>query len=89
MKNKVRQNLPKWFEGDVYEIGDEVRNPFSGETCLLTAEELSMYDLIKGAEIVLATGMPFADTNKISKMMRKGLDWFIHNNPSAYYVLLD
>ena len=25
-----KQELPKWFDGEVYEIGDEVRNPFSG-----------------------------------------------------------
>ena len=66
MKNKVRQKLPKWFDGEVYETGDEVRNPFSGDTCLLTAEELSMYDLIKGAEMVLQMSVAM-DTKKIKK----------------------
>ena len=46
MKDKVRQKLPKWFDGEVYEIGDEVRNPFSGEVCVLTAEELSIGEQI-------------------------------------------
>ena len=51
------QKLPDWFEGTIYEIGDEVRNPFSGETTTLTANELSMYDLVKGAEMVIAMGV--------------------------------
>jgi hypothetical protein len=88
MKNRTRQNLPKWFDGEVYEIGDEVRNPFSGETCLLTAEELSMYDLIKGAEMAIAMGMGI-DQEECYKIMRKGMDWFIQNNPQAYMTLLD
>ena len=88
MKNKTRQKLPKWFDGEVYEIGDEVRNPFSGETCLLTAEELSMYDLIKGAEMAIAMGMP-VDHEECVKIMQKGIDWFIHKNPQAYMILLD
>jgi len=88
MKNKVRQNLPKWFDGEVYEIGDEVRNPFSGETCVLTAEELSMYDLIQGAQMAIAMGMP-VDHEECYEMMQKGIDWFIHKNPQAYMILLD
>ena len=88
MKEKVRQKLPKWFDGQVYEIGDEVRNPFSGETCLLTAEELSMYDLIKGAEMVyiLKVVLP---REKSYSIMEKGGRWFRKNNPEAYMILLD
>jgi len=88
MKNKTRQNLPKWFDGEVYEIGDEVRNPFSGETCLLTAEELSMYDLVKGAEMVIQMGVAM-DVDRCYELMQKGGDWFLANNPSAYMILLD
>tara|TARA_R110000868_G_scaffold100435_2_gene276200 strand:- start:2239 stop:2505 length:267 start_codon:yes stop_codon:yes gene_type:complete len=88
MKNKVRQKLPKWFDGEVYELGDEVRNPFSGDTCLLTAEELSMYDLIKGAEMVLqmATTM---DNDACYDIIEKGCAWFRNVNPKAYMTLLD
>jgi len=88
MKNKEKQKLPKWFDGEVYETGDEVSNPFSGETYLLTAEELSIYDLIKGAEMAIAMGMVI-DHEECYKIMRKGIDWFIQNNPQAYMVLLD
>ena len=41
--------LPDWFDGTVYDKGDTVKNPFSGEEFKLTAEELSMYDYIVGS----------------------------------------
>ena len=52
MNDKVKQQLPNWFKGEVYELGDEVRNPFSGETVLLDAAELSMYDAVKGLSLI-------------------------------------
>ena len=88
MKNKAKENIPKWFTGTVYEEGGEVSNPFSGDTCLLTAEELSIYDLIKGAELSLTMGMPF-EANEVASLMQKGLDWFRKHNPEAYMILLD
>ena len=80
-------NLPEWFDGELYEKGDEVTNRFSGEKCILTSEELSMYDFIMGAQIVLEMGM--MDKPKIVEDLRKGLDWFRTNNNEAYMVLLD
>jgi hypothetical protein len=80
--------LPEWFEGEIYEMGDEVRNPFSGETSLLTADELSMYDLIKGAEMVIAMGVA-PDNNECIKIMEEGAEWFKETNPKAYKILLD
>ena len=41
--------LPKWFQGEVYTEGAEVTNRFGGDSCYLTAEELSMYDFVIGA----------------------------------------
>ena len=87
MKNKVKEQLPNWFEGEVYELGDEVRNPYSGETVLLDAAELSMYDLIKGAEMVLHMGV--ADINRCRDVIDQGKDWFLAKNPQAYMILLD
>ena len=80
-------NLPEWFDGELYEKGDEVTNRFSGEKYDLTAEELSMYDFIMGAQIVLEMGM--MDNPKIVEDLRNGLDWFRTNNNKAYIVLLD
>ena len=85
---KEKQKLPKWFDGELYEIGDEVRNPYSGEKIELTAIELSMYDFCMGATFVYETG-GLSVNGKILKDLQKGLDWFRKNNPKAYMVLLD
>ena len=87
MKDKVKEQLPDWFEGEVYEIGDEVRNPFSGETIMLDAAELSMYELVKGAEIAMQTG--FFNIDCCIDIMNQGRDWMLAKNPKAYMTLLD
>jgi len=87
MKNKTKGQLPSWFEGEVYEIGDEVRNPLSGETALLDAAELSMYDAIKGAEMVMLMGV--ADMDRCIDVINQGKDWMLAKNPQAYMTLLD
>ena len=79
--------LPTWFDGELYEKGDVVTNRFSGEEFTLTAEELSMYDFIMGAQMVIEMGM--IDKPKVIEDLRKGLDWFRENNNKAYMVLLD
>ena len=86
MNNKVREQLPDWFDGEVYEVGDEVSNPFSGETCFLDAAELCMYDLVKGLEMALLIGM---QSDEYIETIRKGQDWFLSKNPKAYMKLLD
>ena len=86
MKNKVKEQLPNWFHGEVYELGDEVRNPFSGETVLLDAAELSMYDVIKGAEMAVMMGIP---ADEAYDVINRGKDWMLAKNPQAYMALLD
>ena len=76
MQNK--QEMPKWFDGKVYSEGDTVSNPFTGDSVELTAEELSMYDLIMGAQMLNQW-----------EVMQKGLGWFRRENAEAYMVLLD
>ena len=78
--------LPKWFNGEVYTEGAEVQNRFSGDSCQLNAEELSMYDFVIGASNMYELGMHH---DKLVTDLRKGLDWFRKNNPSAYMTLLD
>jgi hypothetical protein len=78
--------LPLWFNGKIYKEGGIVENRFSGEEYELNNIELSMYDLIMGATIVLEMGV---ENDEIIKTIRKGLDWFRKNNPKAYIVLLD
>mgnify|MGYP003140617475 FL=1 len=82
----TKVELPKWFKGEVYTEGAEVTNRFGGDSCYLTAEELSMYDFIIGASDLMEMGM-YAP--KTIDDMRKGLDWFRKNNAEAYMKLLD
>ena len=78
--------LPEWFRGKLYKEGDTVKNRFSGKEQKLSAEELSMYDFIMGAQVMMEMGI----SNEIAIIeMRRGLDWFRKNNSKAYKVLLD
>ena len=56
----------------------EVKNPFSGQKCVLQPTAIAVYDCIKGAEAV-----------EDFDIVRKGLDWFIKFYPKEYGVLLD
>ena len=82
----TKVELPDWFNGEVYTEGAEVTNRFGGDSCHLTAEELSMYDFIIGASNMMEMGF-YAPKNIDD--MRKGLDWFRKNNAEAYMKLLD
>ena len=83
----VEQKLPKWFNGELYDKGATVRNRFSGENYELNNLELSIYDFIMGATIVVEMGM--FNTPQHVADLRKGLDWFRKHNAEAYMVLLD
>ena len=78
MSTKTSKPLPKWFDGQIYTKGSTVTNPFTGDKAELSAEELSMYDVIKGAE-----------ATRHYKLMQRGLDWFRQSNAEAYMTLLD
>ena len=90
---KKLNKLPKWFNGTIYDTGETVTNPFSGEEYKLTNLELSMYDFIMGAEMTFAVhqerqpNIPISE--KLIKDFEKGLDWFRKTNAKAYMVLLD
>ena len=83
---ETKQELPKWFKGELYKEGAEVTNRFGGDSCHLNNVELSMYDFVIGASTMVEMGM-YRD-NIVSEL-RKGLDWFRKNNPTAYMILLD
>ena len=86
-KLKAKQQLPKWFKGELYEEGAVVQNRFGGDSIELNNIELSMYDFVIGSSILMemSGGYKHTDVNEL----RKGLDWFRKNNPEAYMVLLD
>jgi len=87
MKEK-KQELPKWFNGEVYDEGLIVENQFSKEEYELNNIELSMYDFIMGATMASELGMTTTN-DEIVKDLRRGLSWFRQNNAEAYMVLLD
>ena len=82
----TKQKLPDWFDGELYEKGSEVTNPYSGESIELNNVELSMYDFVNGANFVIEMG---SRNQKLLKELQDGLYWFRVNNPKAYMVLLD
>ena len=91
MKELDKQKLPKWFTGECYTQGAEVTNRFGGDSCYLNNVELSMYDFIIGATMVLemrGDHKSLMDASMITDL-RKGLDWFRKNNAQAYMILLD
>ena len=87
-KTKKKQSVPKWFSGMIYENGETVTNPFSGETYDLNGVELSMYDFIMGSQYVMEVA-PKTVTSKQINEFHKALRWFQQNNIDAYMVLLD
>ena len=87
MKTK-KQKIPKWFQGMIYDQGEEVTNSFSGECYTLNALELSIYDYIMGSNYIFEVA-PKTVTKKQVNEFQKALTWFRVNNTEAYMVLLD
>ena len=76
---QVPYRMKEPFECMVYDTEPQkVTNPYSGDSTMLTTEEIAVYDTIKGAELA-----GLYDT------VRKGVDWFVQYNINAYSVLLD
>ena len=88
MNLTTKQELPKWFNGELYEEGSTVRNRFSGEEYELNNVELSMYDFIIGSQMVFEMAPQTVTKQKVTDF-QKGLDWFRKHNAEAYMVLLD
>jgi hypothetical protein len=78
--------IPKWFDGQIYAEGGKATNEFSGASCQLNNVELSIYDFIMGANMLIEFGTP---KKEIVTLFRKSLDWFRKTNPEAYMILLD
>jgi hypothetical protein len=78
--SKAKKTIQELFPGIVVydKKSVSVQNPFSGESCMLTPEEVAVYDYLKGCEMI-------GDY----KGLRKSLNWFRTNNSSAYMTLLD
>ena len=80
MKTATKKSIKDIFPG-IMILDDEpvrVENPFSGESIMLSPDEVAVYDYLKGCELI-------GDY----KNLQKGIDWFIKNNTKAYMTLLD
>jgi hypothetical protein len=80
MKKAVNKSIQDIFPGIMILDSEPVRveNPFSGESVILSPDEVAVYDYLKGCELI-------GD----HKGLRKGLNWFMNNNAQAYMTLLD
>lgn len=101
MKSKREKIIKKWgykkddlpFQ-DIEIYNDEetsVENKYSGASIKLNPIELAIYDVLMGA---YHFHLSIFDTNpEVSKAMyadfNLGKDWFIENNPDAYFTLID
>ena len=94
---KIKQEIPDWFYGDIYEKGAEVTNRFGGDSCYLNNIELSIYDFAIGASMYLEhipnsvklSGRMQQKNKDLMQDLIKALDWFKYNNAEAYMKLLD
>ena len=83
-----KQQVPKWFKGMIYDKGEIVTNPFSGEEYELNGLELSLYDFILGSQRVFEVAPKTVTTKQVNDF-HKALNWFRKNNVEAYMILLD
>lgn len=80
MKKSLNKSIQEIFPGIMVLDSEPVRvqNPFSGESTMLTPDEVAVYDYLKGCELM-----------RDYRGVQKGLDWFRKNNCEAYMILLD
>ena len=79
-------DLPESYEGiEIYEQGGGVTNEFTGQSMYLEPVELSVYDYMMGVYYMhTQTG-----NMDMYQEFLEGKNWFIENNPEAYYTLID
>ena len=71
---------------DMTDIKIKTTNPFSGESIMLTQQELDTYN---GIMIAQVQADEKDGDDPLWQVVRDGLDWFRKNNAKAYMVLLD
>ena len=71
---------------DMTDIKIKTTNPFSGESIMLTQQELDTYN---GIMIAQAQADEKDGDDPLWQVVRDGLDWFRKNNAKAYMTLLD
>tara|TARA_B110000881_G_scaffold49234_1_gene41513 strand:+ start:238 stop:522 length:285 start_codon:yes stop_codon:yes gene_type:complete len=80
------QQLPNWFQGNLYSTGGKVRNPKTGDSFWLTNVELSLYDYLKGLNYIMEVrGYDSEFAADVVKLER----WFESNNKNAHQALIN
>ena len=84
-ERQQEQNLPNWFQGNLYSTGDKVRNQLTGDSFWLTNVELSLYDYYQGLKYLMdVRGYDPEFAADVVKLER----WFLQNNRNAYQALI-
>ena len=90
--NEIQANIditcPDWFDGEIYEEGGEVTNPFNGVTAELNSVELSIYDFIIGAQLLLELN-PSELSDNAKDQLYQSLIWFKENNEELSETLIN
>ena len=76
--------LPNWFDGEIYDEGEEVVSRNSGKSILLDKYELTMYDFIMGINYM---GDHRGWKNEMIELVEKCQNWFKEKNPKAHKIL--
>jgi len=84
-ERQQEQNLPDWFQGNLYSTGGKVRNPKSGDSFWLTNVELSLWDYLSGLKYIIEVrGYDQELASDAMKVER----WFLQNNKNAHQALI-
>ena len=85
-ERQQEQNLPDWFQGNLYSTGDKVRNQTTGDSFWLTNVELSLYDYYQGLKYLMdVRGYDPEFAADVVKLER----WFLQNNRNAHQALIN
>lgn len=80
MKNKLKKQLPDWFDGTTYDEGDTLVNPETNEELEINNAELSMHDFVMGSEMIIEM-MGNKSPKNLIKYRDEGLKWLESTNP--------
>ena len=84
-EREIEQNLPDWFQGNLYATGGKVTNSKSGNKFWLTSVELSLWDYLSGLKYIIEVrGYDQELASDAMKVER----WFKSNNRNAYQALI-